>query len=294
MINDFIKSLPPLKSLGRLFHGRGYLSSPWKNLVIEYYPPYIRFVIYGELPVSLDLLCSSIVEHYQVDCEKIIVQDRRSVPWTVEVGLKDQEPFVVQEGSLSFWVNPFTPQNSGLFLDTKPLRTWLLKNSDNKKILNLFSYTCSLSVAAVAGGAVSVHNWDMKKSSLSKGRENHRLNGHDLSKVKYFGHDILKSFSKIGKNGPYDIVIMDPPPGQSFFSPQKDYPKLIRRSTDWVSEEGYLIAVLNSPDICFEEWRLTVENLGPYKLKEEMTSGDDFYEQDRNKGLKICVFQKFR
>ena len=58
----------------------------------------------------------------------------------------------------------------------KPGRDWLLQNAAGKRVLNLFAYTCSLSVAAIHGGAEEVINLDMASAALATGRKNHQLN----------------------------------------------------------------------------------------------------------------------
>src|SRR5690606_34946534 len=56
--------------------------------------------------------------------------------------------FPVNEPPFKFWVNLERYLDTGLFLDHRPLRQFLLKNSEGKKVLNLFCYTGSISVAA--------------------------------------------------------------------------------------------------------------------------------------------------
>jgi hypothetical protein len=46
-----------------------------------------------------------------------------------------------------------------------------------KRVLNLFSFTCAFSVAALAGGAHSVVNIDLSRPALALGRENQNANG---------------------------------------------------------------------------------------------------------------------
>jgi 23S rRNA (cytosine1962-C5)-methyltransferase len=63
-----------------------------------------------------------------------------------------------------------------------------------QRVLNLFAYTCGFSVAAIAGGAARVVNLDMAQRRPEPGRDNHRLNDHDLSRVEFLGHDLFKSW----------------------------------------------------------------------------------------------------
>ena len=85
-------------------------------------------------------------------------------------------------------------------------RQWVQERSQGKRVLNLFAYTCGFSVAAKAGGANQVVNVDMAKGALSRGRDNHRLNEHDMSDVTFMGYDIFRSWGKITKYGPYDLA----------------------------------------------------------------------------------------
>ena len=111
-------------------------------------------------------------------------------------------------------------------------------------------------IAAIAGGAKQVINLDMSKAALAVGRENHRLNDHDLSKVKYLGHDLFKSWGKVKRLGPYDIVIADPPSLQKgSVNIKRDYPKIIRRLPELLNIGGKALLCLNSPDLDFEFFR---------------------------------------
>src|SRR3546814_19144674 len=90
------------------------------------------------------------------------------------------------------------------------VRRWVQGNAQGKRVLNLFAYTCGFSVAEIAGGAEHVVNLDMSSAALTRGRENPRLNGHDLSRVSFLGHDLFKSWGKVRKLGRYDLIIIDP------------------------------------------------------------------------------------
>lgn len=52
-----------------------------------------------------------------------------------------------------------------LFLDLRAARKWVLENSKGMEVLNLFSYTGGVSVAAACGGAKNV--WSVDFSSTA-------------------------------------------------------------------------------------------------------------------------------
>ena len=62
--------------------------------------------------------------------------------------------------------------------------------------------------------------------------------------------DILKSFSRIRKHGPYDLLICDPPSLQKgSVDIERDYRKIVRRVPRFMVPGGQLLLCLNSPDL---------------------------------------------
>lgn len=168
----------------------------------------------------------------------------------------------LREEGLSYLMHPARGQNLGFFPDMiqgrRRVAAYVRESSSPPRVLNLFSYTCSFSVAALSAGAARVDNWDMNRNSLAVGRRNHRLNGLEgrEKRDRYFGCDIFKSFGKLRKNGPYDLLILDPPPHQGgSFSYRKDYPKLIGRLGQWLRPGGAALLCLNAADCGWEEFR---------------------------------------
>jgi 23S rRNA (cytosine1962-C5)-methyltransferase len=170
-------------------------------------------------------------------------------------------------------------------------RNWLRENASNKSVLNLFSYTCAFSNAAIAGGASKVVNLDMSKAALAVGRDNHRLNEHDLSKVKYLGHDLFKSWGKVKRLGPYDIVIADPPSLQKgSVNIKRDYPKIIRRLPELLNSGGYALLCLNSPDLDFAFLEKVIQAECPdAKILQKVMPETHFINIDPDRGLKCLL-----
>jgi 23S rRNA (cytosine1962-C5)-methyltransferase len=160
-------------------------------------------------------------------------------------------------------------------------------------VLNLFAYTCGFSVAAIQAGASGVMNVDMSRSSLNKGRDNHRLNQHDLSKVSFLGHDIFRSWGKIKKGGPYDMVIIDPPSFQKgSFALTKDYKKILKRLPELLNEDGVVMACVNSPtvspDFLIESMQLEAPAL---EFQYRLDNPPEFIDVDESASLKVMIFQ---
>nr|WP_315980158.1 class I SAM-dependent methyltransferase [Aliamphritea spongicola] len=175
-------------------------------------------------------------------------EDSIQVCWQADDA--DVRRLAVTEGELKFWMQPLKNQNSGLFLDMREGRRWVQQHAEGARVLNLFAYTCGFSVAALAGGAEKVVNLDMSSPALNTGRENHRLNDHDLSRVKFFAHDLFRSWGKLKREGPYDLVVIDPPSFQKgSFVATKDYLKVLRRLPELTGENAKVLSCLNSPEL---------------------------------------------
>jgi 23S rRNA (cytosine1962-C5)-methyltransferase len=235
----------------RLFHGRGYLHDGLEHVNIEWYPPVLQLILYK--PVSDELLDAMAVQITAADHLKqirsIIVQQRflQHSPSRCLYGTASDR-LEVQEGPLKFEVQPGVHQNSGLFLDMASVRTWIRDNANSRSVLNLFAYTCSLSVAAIAGGATKVVNVDMSRASLDWGRRNHQLNNHDPRSVQYVPHNIFKSWTRLIKLGRYDLIIIDPPARQrGSFDSEKNYGTILKRIRKLAKPGAMVIASINSP-----------------------------------------------
>jgi 23S rRNA (cytosine1962-C5)-methyltransferase len=161
------------------------------------------------------------------------------------------------------------------------------------RVLNLFAYTCSFSVAALAGGATKVVNLDMNKGALALGRDNHRDNGLDLRKVSFLDHDLFKSFGKLKKLGPFELIILDPPTDQgASFKAERDWPKMVRRLEQWLTPGGHIVACLNAPHLPSGFLKdIFAAELHGATLEKNQDGGDDFPDAEPDRGLKILHYR---
>ncbi|MDN3609729.1 class I SAM-dependent methyltransferase [Vibrio ostreicida] len=285
----------------RLFHGRGrryhgleQITCDWvdKQLLVSVFrdidDDFLRALQEGLIALS----ATPVWEEKGGRC--IVIQHRyaQGTPSEVLVGELNTSP-VVRESGLKYQLDIGRNQNFGLFLDMRFGRDWVRANSKQKKVLNLFAYTCGFSVAAIEGGAELVVNVDMAKSSLSKGRDNHRLNEHNVKQVKFIGHDIFKSWGKIRNTGPYDLVIIDPPSFQKgSFALTTDYKKILRRLPELLSEQGEVLACVNSPQVGSDFLIETMKDEAPaLDFVERLTNPPEFADVDSEAGLKVMLFR---
>jgi len=162
----------------------------------------------------------------------------------------------VSEAGLLFRVNLSDYLDTGLFLDARKKRALIRSLAGGKRVLNLFAYTCSLSVAAAKGGAALVDSVDLSGTYLEWGRINFALNGLEAVYSDSIRHsemfalirsDVYDFFEQAaaGKSR-WDIIILDPPVFsnskrmKSAMDLARDHRDLISRSLSLLSPEGTL------------------------------------------------------
>lgn len=283
-----------LEECQRLFHGRGHGYEGLSHVNVDWLPPVVLITLYQEVEErwlnEIAQQLNTLVE----ECRSVQVQfrSRKHAPTELLIGEDITETQVVESG-LKYNISFGKAQNTGLFLDMKNGRDRLRQVASNKRVLNLFSYTCAFSIAALAGDATQVVNVDLSKASLSKGRENHGLNGQDLDKVVFQGVDIFKSYSRLKKYGPYDFMVCDPPSFQKgSVNIQRDYGKILRRIPQLMKPNGELMLCLNSPDLDEDFLLNEVKKECPdCHFIEKLPNPAVFLEAHKGKGLKVMLFK---
>ncbi len=281
----------------RLFHGRGGLYENWKFLTIDSIDTILSVAFYFECEKDIeDELIHMLKKFIKSSRHETIVLQRRYIPKTtvqIIVGELDDDIYALEDG-VKIKLNLLSNQNSGYFPDMKNGRAYIKFICKNKKVLNLFSYTCTFSLSALQGEAYSVVNIDMSKNALNTGRKNHHLNNMDTSNVKFYPHNILKSFGRIKRESPFDVIIIDPPTFQKgSFEATKDYSKIIKKLDDISNSNCIVLSCLNSPDLdesfivdIFKEFAVK------FKLEKRLDNLKEFKSLDESRSLKNLVFKK--
>ncbi|PTO59551.1 class I SAM-dependent methyltransferase [Vibrio splendidus] len=287
--------------LRRIFHGRGKFWPGLDQLTCDWVDGQLLVNVFKEVDDEfLSSLKAGLVDLTNKDIwqakqgTSIVLQHRYAdgAPSEVLWGELNDSPVVVEHG-LKYQLDIGRNQNFGLFLDMRNGRQWVQDNAKDKNVLNLFAYTCGFSVAAIAGGARQCMNVDMSRGSLNKGRDNHRLNDHDMRSVNFLGYDIFKSWGKIKKGGPYELVIIDPPSFQKgSFALTKDYKKILRRLPDLLTEDGEVIACVNSPAVSPNFLIETMAEEAPsVEFIERLDNPPEFVDVDLDSSLKVLRFK---
>ncbi|PMH27896.1 methyltransferase [Vibrio lentus] len=287
--------------LRRIFHGRGKFWPGLDQLTCDWVGGQLLVNVFKEVDDEfLSSLKAGLVDLTNKDIwqakqgTSIVLQHRYAdgAPSEVLWGELNDSPVVVEHG-LKYQLDIGRNQNFGLFLDMRNGRQWVQDNAKDKNVLNLFAYTCGFSVAAIAGGARQCMNVDMSRGSLNKGRDNHRLNEHDMRSVNFLGYDIFKSWGKIKKGGPYELVIIDPPSFQKgSFALTKDYKKILRRLPELLTEGGEVIACVNSPAVSPNFLIETMAEEAPsVEFIERLDNPPEFVDVDLDSSLKVLRFK---
>lgn len=243
----------------RLTH-RGELELP---VSIDLYDSYLSITGYSEeltsrqlhqkLQPVLDYLGSKVRwrgallrQHVPNPHRKKLIHD------VIQWGEKIPEKIVAREHNRLFEVNINDSQHVGLFLDQRDSRKRVENEAGAKRVANLFSFTCSFSVAALTGGAEVVFSVDLAGSALQRGKNNFAMNGLDKSgRGKFIKEDVCKWLSRQERKYTthpeefafWDLIICDPPVFASAgrgrgFHVEKQWPELVRQVRLILADNG--------------------------------------------------------
>ncbi len=273
----------------RLFHGRGKCFEGFEDITVDSINNILFVQVYKEIGYK-DKLLSALQEYIKTSPhDTLLFKSRYDNKLEVVSGKLEEENFAVENG-MKFLLD-FTNQNIGYFGDMKNGRAFVESVAEGKKVLNLFAYSCGFSLFAKRGGASRVINVDMSKGALARGMKNHTING--LAKgVSYWHLDILKSFPKLKREAPYDIIILDPPTFQrGSFEIEKDYEKIVKKLPSLLAEDGLVISALNTPylDYGFLD-DLYKKHTDFVKIK-EIEPVREYCNKEPKEGLKIAVYR---
>ena len=189
-------------------------------------------------------LVQAVAAALELDVAKLHFKRRRRQPGDAS-GDKPAgrgEMLRIKEGPATFLVNLEDHLDTGLFLDQRPLRAEFRTLPAGTRLLNLFCYTGSISVAAAQAGAITT-NVDMSSTNIDWARENFLANGLDPATHRFLREDTIKFLARGPERGQtYDLVFLDPPTYASgALEIQRDHPMLIEQALKFVSDAGRLV-----------------------------------------------------
>ena len=167
---------------------------------------------------------------------------------------------VVMEDGLKFLVNFDDYLDTGLFLDHRTTRGRLRAGASGKRFLNLFAYTCTASVYAAAGGAVSTTSVDMSNTYLNWAQRNFELNGLSPERNGLVQADCRVWLEDAGRGRErYDLIFIDPPTFsnskrmEGVFDVERDHPEFIEGCVRLLAPGGLIVFSTNSQRFRLDE-----------------------------------------
>lgn len=296
---DAISTMELSTDVQRIFHGRGGLYPGCEHWTLDAYPPvWVLTSFQAVTEADLNRVGAALVERWHQICPdqalNWVFQSRHSPePETRLMSGSVPEPHVVTEQGCRYRVHVLKGQNHGLFLDMAQGRQWVRAHAQpHMKVLNLFAYTCAFSVVALKAGVRQVVNVDMSQGAMTVGQQNHRLN--DLAQdASFWVHDIFKTWGKISRTGPYELVIVDPPSYQKgSFIATKDYAKLMRRLPELLVPGGHVLLCLNAPELgmSFLQDQMS-EMASELSFVERLPNPAAFTDKSPERALKVLVYR---
>jgi 23S rRNA (cytosine1962-C5)-methyltransferase len=170
-----------------------------------------------------------------------------------------------REGGMNFHLRADTGLSPGLFLDQRANRRFLNRHCRGARVLNLFAYTCSFSVAAALGGASAVTSVDVSRRFLDWGKENFTLNGLSTTGPIFTRADARDYLALARKRGwLFDTIVLDPP---SFsrskgkpFSARSELVPMAKNCVDLLAPGGEVLVSTNLSTWPLEDLRRELQS----------------------------------
>lgn len=227
--------------------------------------------------------------------EAIIVKARQRQRGKTQYARKGEyfetsDEVIAAEGAARLKLNLHDYVDTGIFLDHRPIRRWIHQNSRDKKVLNLFCYTATVSVQAALGGAAETLSIDMSNTYLDWARRNFLLNRLAKKQHRLMREDCLEWLAEQSKRPKYyyDLVFLDPPSFsnskrmESVLDIQRDHVKLVKQSMSLLKPDGVLIFSNN-----LRSFKLDAIGLSMYAI-EDITRESIDPDFERNSRIHQC------
>lgn len=165
---------------------------------------------------------------------------------------------VIDEQSRKLRINLQDYLDTGLFLDHRPLRRMVQAESSGARVLNLFCYTGSITVAAALGGARQTVSVDLSQRYLDWAEANLKLNGYEARHSSRLplpmkGHLLVRADcmtwlreARADHSLRFDRIVLDPPTFSNSkrmdetLDVQRDHVQLIQDSAALLKPDGAL------------------------------------------------------
>ncbi len=270
---------------------------PEYALAVDRYGKYIHVQEY-QAPKTIDERVAArrmrealhaLPEALGVDERNVFVKVRKQQKGTQQYEKQDERGdfLAVQENGHTFWVNFTDYLDTGLFLDHRDTRKLVGEMSAGKRVLNLFAYTCTATVYAAKGGAVSTTSVDASHTYLDWAERNFRSNGLTRSDHHLVQDDVIGWLAE--SRDVFDLIFVDPPTfsnskDRDDFDVQRDHISLLSDCAKLLSPDGVIIFSNN-----FRRFKLDTELLSRAGMvAEDITAKTIPKDFERNARIHKC------
>jgi 23S rRNA (cytosine1962-C5)-methyltransferase len=275
----------------RLFNG---FTEGWPVLSVDLYAKTLVLHNYAETPEEGQTAVTAATQFYLTH-----------LPWISAVLLKshhandpkmrngillagDSLARKVREHGVWYALDLQLNRDASLYLDTRNLRAWILRNLGGQRVLNTFAYTGSLGVAAQAAGASRVVHLDLNRTFLNQAKTSYTLNGFPIHKADFQSGDFWPQVTRMIRAGElFDCVLLDPPffaaTSKGVVDMEKNYARLINKVRPLIADGGRLVAVNNALFVSGAEYLRSLESLcadGYLAIEELIPVAEDFTGYD--------------
>jgi 23S rRNA (cytosine1962-C5)-methyltransferase len=155
----------------------------------------------------------------------------------------------VKENGIRYNINIAGGQKSGFYCDQRDNRLLLADYTQDKRVLDCFSYSGGFSLNALKQGAMHVTSVDSSAPALETLQQNIELNGFAADRNTIFQSDVNKQLRIFKEEGTtFDIVVLDPPkyaPSRSALDRAARAYKDLNRLAMGLLESGGLLATFS-------------------------------------------------
>ena len=198
----------------------------------------------------------------------------------------------IRENGIWYAIDPLLNRDASLYLDTRNVRLWANQRLKDKSVLNTFSYTGSLGVAARAGGASRVVHLELNRRFLNVAKTSYTLNGFPINKSDFQVGDFWPRISRYKTaEERFDCVFLDPPiysaTSKGVVDLAQSYTRLINKVRPLINHHGYLVAINNALFVSGDSYLKEIESLcsdGYLRIEELIPVPADFIGRPQSAG----------
>jgi 23S rRNA (guanine2445-N2)-methyltransferase / 23S rRNA (guanine2069-N7)-methyltransferase len=271
---------------------------PEYNLVVDVYGDRAHVQEYAAPPeIDHDKAARRLAEAIEVIAavlemppERVVLKERRRQRGAAQYERRPQrgELMPVAEDDLTYLIDLSTYLDTGFFIDQRLTRRLVRRLAGGRRFLNLFAYTGTMTVNALAGGSPASTTVDLSANYLDWAGRNLAANGFEAESETWppgarsgaqpastasphtlVQADCLRWIAEAG--GSYDLIWLDPPTfsnskkmGRATLDVQRDHADLIRMITRRLLAPGGILLFATN----LRNFRLERSELGGLDVKD--------------------------